>query len=764
MNGEGTFAIKLFMLSDWHVGTGTGIHGYVDRIVQRDVDDGSGGPAAPIVPAKTLVGVWRDSCEVAAQALDSGPAGTWHEWLGFLFGDQYATGGSVLRPAALTIEGPLRLPERLTRLMRDKPRLAWAATFRKPGVAIDPVSGTASEKKLWFDEMARAGLTLEGHGRIEGFTELDEAQRRAAILLLAAGARLLESIGGKRRRGAGRCSLSLEGPGFVPDWSPEAVVDVPGPPSAALDTVPVRVSKPVSQRRGWERAELVVDVEQPILAATTVLGNVTIGEGHVPGWCLMPEVVRRLGREAHALVRTGDLIVTAATPQATDGARTLPAPRALACSKGGKEIIGNRMAGPVELGKPCRDGYVVPATAEIVKPRTTVRMHNSIDDRTQRPTREIGGIYVYRALAARTTLRAEVRVRAGLLQPGWEQQLSGRWRIGRSSKDDYGQASVTVQSMTDQRDDVEAGDLLRVWLLSDLLVRDVRLRPSTSLHDVARALEHALSRAGAPDVSLEPVVEPHRDGSVTVAVGVHRTESWHRGWRMPRATLYGLAAGSCLTFRVTGGPISSDVLAEVHAAGVGDRRSEGFGQVELNHDLLARPVAAEQASDQRKHPATGLEPLLAPGEKGHQEARIFELAAWRTEIRRRCDGIRGERERRAEIIPKGVTNTQLNALRAVVREPSEERAVARFRWLTQTNAGRSDWPAEAISTLHDLLVDQDTIWRLLELPEESLVVTADGVQSLRAELRTEALRILVDSCLAAHSRAEVTEELERSMR
>jgi CRISPR-associated protein Csx10 len=764
MTGEGTFTISLSMLSDWHVGTGTGIHGYVDRMVQRDVEDDSSGPAAPIVPAKTLIGVWRDSCEVAAQALDSGSAGVWHEWLGFLFGDQYATGGSVLRPAALTIEGPLRLPERLTRLMRDKPRLAWAATFRKPGVAIDPVSGTASNNKLWFDEMARAGLTLEGRGHIEGFTELDERQRRAAVLLLTAGARLLEGIGGKRRRGAGRCSMSLEGPGLVPDWSSEAIRDVPGPPSASLRTVPVRVSRPVPKRRGWERAELVIAVEQPILAATTVLGNVTIGEGHVPGWCLMPEVVRRLGREAHALVRTGDLVVTAATPQATDGSRTLPAPRSLACTKDGKEIIGNRMAGPVELGKPCRDGYVVPATAEIVKTHTTVRMHNSIDDRTQRPTREIGGIYVYRALAARTTLRAEVRVQAGLLRPNWEQRLSGRWRIGRSSKDDYGQARVTVRPIADDHDGVEAGDLLRVWLLSDLLVRDVRLRPSTNLQDVARALEQALSRADAPNVRLEPVVEPHQDGSVTVAVGVHRTESWHRGWHMPRATLYGLAAGSCLTFKVTGGSISSDALAEIHAAGVGDRRSEGFGQVELNHDLLTRPISAVQANNEWMQPTTGRKPLLAPGERGHQEARIFERAAWRTEIRRSCDGIRGDRERRAEIIPRGVTNTQLNALRAVVREPSRERAIARFQWLTQEKAGRADWPPDAISTLHDLLTDRDKVWRLLKLPQESLVITTDGVESLRAELRTEALRILVDSCLAAHSRAEVTGDLEGNVR
>lgn len=764
MKHQGEFTISLLMLSDWHVGTGTGLHGYVDRIVQRDTENGSGLLAAPVIPAKTLIGVWRDSCEIAARALDSGPSGVWHEWLEFLFGGQYATGGSVLRPASLTIEGPLRLPERLTRLLRDKPRLAWAVTFRKPGVAIDPASGTASDKKLWFDEMSRAGLRLEGRGRVEGFPDLDDEQRRAAVLLLGAGARLLEGIGGKRRRGAGRCVMSLEGPGFVSEWSSTTVVDVPSPPSTPPDSVSVQVSAPRPQERGWERAELSIAVEQPILAATTVLGNVTIGTGHVPGWCLMPEVVRRLGREAHALVRTGDLVVTAATPQASDGSRTLPAPRALICAKGGHEVIGNRMAGPVGSGKPCRDGYVVPETAEIVKPRTTVRMHNSIDDRTQRPTREIGGIYVYRALAADTVLRAEVRVRTGLLEPGWEQRLSGRWRIGRSSKDDYGQARVTVRRLVDQHHGSGAGDRLKVWLLSDLLVRDVRLRPSTNLDDVARALQQALSRAGAPEVRLEPVVDHQPDGPATFAAGERRTESWHRGWRMPRATLYGLAAGSCLTFKVIDGPIDADVLAEVRAAGVGDRRSEGFGQVELDHDLLTRPVTAGGVGGGRAESAAVREPLLSPGEEGYEEARIFERAAWRTEIRRSCDGIRGDQDLRAEIIPQGVTNTQLNALRAIVREPTPERALARFQWLTRNKAGRADWPAAAVSTFGRLLDDPNVVWNLLQLPEEELVATTDGGEILRADLRAEALKILVDSCLAAHGRAEAAKNLEGGRR
>src|SRR5690606_857768 len=176
-------------------------------------------PGPPIVPAKTLIGVWRDSCEVAAYALDSGPTGVWHDWLEFLFGGQYTTSDTALRPAALASQGALRLPDRLTNLLRRKPQVASAVTFRKPGVAIDPETGTAKTDMLRFEEMARAGVTLTGEGRIEGFEKLDDRQRQAAIALLSAGARLLETIGGNRRRGSGRCRLTVEGEGFTPEWT-----------------------------------------------------------------------------------------------------------------------------------------------------------------------------------------------------------------------------------------------------------------------------------------------------------------------------------------------------------------------------------------------------------------------------------------------------------------------------------------------------------------------------------------------------------------
>ncbi|MER7212628.1 RAMP superfamily CRISPR-associated protein [Streptosporangium sp. NPDC000239] len=777
MTGE--FTISLFMVSDWGVGTGRGASGYVDRLVQREEQSSALAPAPPVVPAKTLVGVWRDSCELAAYALDSGFVGVWHAWVRYLFGGQYApasrtpeAANRTSSPAALTLDGPLRLPGRLSEVLRERPHVALATTFRKPGVAVDPRTGGAEEGMLRFEEMARNGVTLEGRARIDGFDKLDEAQREAAVALLDAGARLLERIGGKRRRGPGRCRMTLDGPGVSPEWTPPPPDGVPPPPGGPRHEVADRPEPAGTAGPGWERVELLVTVEQPVLVAATVLGNVVRGADHLPGWCLMPEVARRLGGGAHALVRTGDLVVTAAFPVSPSGAGTLPVPRVLVHEKNADgTVIGNQMAeGGPSRGKPYREGYLVPEGPErytVVTPAGTVRMHNTIQDDLQRPTREVGGVYVYRALATGTVLRAEVRVRTGTLDDGWARRLAGHWRIGRSAKDDYGKIQVTATPVSAPAGVPPAGGRgdgeLRMWLLSGLLVRDRRLRPSMDPRDVARALERAFAKAGAPGVRLEPVTGTEERPTsattgrgVTSALGEQRTDSWHRGWNLPRPTLYGLAQGSCLTFTVKDGTLTPEVLAEVRAAGVGERRAEGFGQVEFDHHVLLCPVdASPSVSPVPAGPAGPVEPL-APDEKGHREARVFERAAWRAEIHRACERIRADPASRARVVPARVSGTQLNALRRIVRGLPSGRAESELLWLTRDKAGRPSWPKEAVTALRRLLTDPDTVWELLELPQDRLVVTRDGIESLRAELRHEAVRVLMDSCLAAHVRDEAT--------
>ncbi|WP_289007921.1 RAMP superfamily CRISPR-associated protein [uncultured Thermomonospora sp.] len=807
-----TIALTLRMLSDWHIGTGTTLQGHLNRQVLRDEH------GLPYVPAKTLNGVWRDACEVAAHALDSGPSGIWHEWVEYLFGSQHPSPEEAARhpkPAALRLGGPLRLPGALGPALAGRRKLRDAVTFVRPGVAIDPRTGTAAEDKLRFDEMARGGLSLAGTAELPD--ALSERERGCAMALLWAGAVLVEGIGAKRRRGAGRCRLEPSGPGMppgpqrlqelvhnpVPPPRPEEPTgtshasgpvrlraDEPNDPAGTLPAVPeqnqarepqasgparLRADEPdgstatppsgagrPQRTAGWERVLLRIELLTPLIAYDRTVGNAVQGRDHAPGWMLLREVLHRVGSpEAHAAARRGDLVVTPATPM-VDGMPGRPVPRVLAQAKDAPELFRNRMAerdgASGQVFKRVRAGYLPAAGGgrlTLHRPQTTLRMHNTIADASQRPTARLGGVYVYQALAAGTVLGAEVRVRAGLLEAGWHERLPGPWRLGRSRKDDYGLVDVTVVPDVPAgppHRDLRAGDRLKVWLLSDTLVRNARLTPSTDPADLARALQAAFADAGAPGVVLKSVDED--DGLLHASFEVARTDSWHTGWRLPRPTLLGFAAGGCLEFEVVSGWIGAEALAAVELAGVGERRGEGFGQIRLNDPLLEKTAPAIVPEPAVPQPATaqGEPPSFEPGGPGYAEAQVIETAAWRTEIWRLCEERAADPTNPVLRDLTKLSSSQLNGLRGLLNhleepEPRLRKRIDRLtcRWSNDSGA-REDLKA--------LLLDPDQPWRRLRLPEADLTLTADGARRLRRELRAEALRSLLTACLAAHTRRQ----------
>lgn len=742
--------LRLRMLSDWHIGTGGGVHGHLDRRVQRDQD------GLPYVPAKTLAGVWRDACEVAAHALDSGPAGVWHDWVDDLFGTQHHTTGpgrGTSRPARLAVGGALRMPGRMGEALRGRPQLRQAAAFLKVGVAIDPATGTAADEELRVEEMARAGVCLTGSAELGTSPPLGAEQRRAAAALLWAGARLVERIGANRRRGAGRCRLELDGALFPADLDILASASPPAPPPHRYGDVaadPVPASGP-----GWERATLLLRTRTPVLVPAQTQGNLVSGRDHLPGGALFPAVLRCLGGRAAALARRGDLVVTAAAPGP-------PVPRVYLAKKGDPSVLlANALADePDGSGKPAGRGFLDAgaegdgdgdAPPRVVLPETVVRMHNTIRDDVQRPTQDIGGVYIYEALAPGQEFRAEVRVRAGVLTSGWAGKLAGTWRVGASSKDDYGLVDVTLagagplDTSGGTRPGLSEGEELVVWAQSDVLVRDRRLRPSADAADVGRALERALAAAGARGVRLAPL----RDGRTSLALS--RVDSWHRTWQLPRPTLLGVAGGSCLLFRVTQGSVPPRALAEVECGGIGERTAEGFGQVLLNDPRLRRRLATSAVPRQEPpgqapaaERAAGETAPLAPGETGYEEARVIERAAWREAMRRAAEELAADRRRRERIVPTQPTLTQLNAVRRLFPALDDEAVTT---WLDSLA-----WPEEAIARLRRLLTERHTVWDHLKLPEAELTATRDGRETLRAELATEAIRVLLETCLREHAR------------
>ncbi|MEU2999310.1 RAMP superfamily CRISPR-associated protein [Streptomyces sp. NPDC006995] len=803
-SGPVVLTVTVRMLGDWHVGSGAGRHGFVDRGIQRD-DDG-----LPFVPAKTLVGVWRDACETAARALDGGgtQASGWREWVEFLFGGQPASqergvvpdAGAARppRPAALHVDS-LHYPPAMAAVLRSRPLLRGAAVFVKPGVVIDPATGRAEDELLRMEEMARGGIALSGQAELaSGTVELSGEQVACAAGLLDAGARLVDALGGRRRRGAGRCRLEVSGLPYDWQWlqgrsAPPVPEPVPVPVPAALPEASGR--RPAGAQEVWEAAELRLVLRRALVAHERTVGNTVRSAGRVPGRVLLPAVLERLGSaEAATAARAGRLVVTDATVEVAGQAGRVE-PLALARVRGGPGRLVNGLQeqpGHGVVAEPVDgSGYVGPYRPGEPLQRTacvfTQHTHNTIDDTLQRPIEDVGGLYTYQAIAAGTVLRAQVRLPAGLVTEGWQERLSGTWRLGQSRKDGYGLCEVTATAAGCGRarsartgPGKGPGGRLRVWLLSDALVVDTRLRPSSRVADLARVLGDALGvvLAEVPRHAPAALAAPAGGGGV-VGAGVRfsevgRSDPWHARWALPRASLLGLRAGSCLTLEVVSGTLTEQAVARVECEGVGLRRAEGFGQLLIDDPLLYACLAdLAPARKPTECGAAGSVPA-APGVGDGVELpddavsvlAVLEEAAWREAVRRQGPVV--AQAGRDGVLGSGhhlVRSSQLAGLLPLtsgLNRPGDEAARA---WLDRLREvpgerRRRPWPDAVVEAVTALLCEPGRVWDLLGLPEDDMVGGPARAGDLRERLWPVAVRTLVEDCLTALRRDESARRTE----
>lgn len=813
------FCVRIRFVTDWHIGAGAGRHGQIDRLVLRDSD------RCPFVPAKTLTGIWRDACEQVALGLDDGkPRGLWSRWTTYLFGTETHEPGAFAdnrppRPAALCI-GRAQFPEPFRAAFRTRPALHDAITFIKPGVRIDQSSGRVADDNLRFEEMVRAGGYLEARCRLNG-TGLLEAQRQAVTALLAAGARMVRGIGSKRRRGSGECRLELwvDGrPLDVETWldwlDQDASFPEPPDPHPVDDRPPDRVPRPAAApaaaaSRPWWVLDLRIHCLSPVLAFARQAGNVVETLDYVPGTYLLPLVSRCLtmqGCDPAAALAAGGLVVSNATVEVA-GTRGLPVPWAWFRRKDDAGLVGSPQQNPpqddagdhegpiaktvynllaesppdgVQL-KGFREGYVasppwqaraLPAYVRVERAAVT---HNTIEDAVQRPTAAVGGVYTYEAIPEGTVLRAEVRMRGDLaeaLPPDWWHGLGGTHRMGRSKKDDYGLVDIEIAGhrlvTADDLMDIGAVEgRLTVWLVSDLLLRDQRLRPDPSAEGLAEALAEALGGNGTlqlvPRDAVDDAAAPA--GGLLSRIGrVVRRDSWHVRWGLPRPSLIGLRAGSCFVFEVRGGRVNREKLAQLQMTGLGERRAEGYGQVRFNdlHVHTPTPPAgvtvAAVTSKSQPSPSGDLDDELAA------YARRIEDAAWRQQILLRAEAFAGDARSRAqhlELKPGRPAAAQLGALRAALRAPGGPEAVARWLKAVRGNERRSQEWGDSLHAISKLVAPPEDdpashpIWTKLALSgadAEACSMTGDGRERLFREHWFFAVQALLVECARRHAR------------
>lgn len=740
-------------LSDWHVGTGGGRHGHLDRVYDRD-DDGH-----PFVGAKALAGLLRDRMSAIALGLDDGVRAAWSELADVLLGSEPARSVSsepdAPRPSCLVIDAA-RLSPSVKVQLRSRAGLLRALSVERPGVRLDEF-GTAMDDHLRFVELAPVGVRLHGEVR------LPAGAPAAAVALVAVSLADIRAVGGGRRRGHGRCAVTIDG-------DPVAVLAAADATAARDAAAQLSAQRADAASGTFDAAtgtldpsgttrwfHLDVTTLGPVILRRDVRGNVVNTHLEIPGSVLIAALASRAPVAVRRAVAAGLLRFTNAVP-AVDGVPAVPVPLSYHAPKTGDgETAVNllRTIPPADAQLRQVRGVRVVGTGsewQAVRVATVVRSHNVLDDELQRPTSELGGLFSARAIAPGLGFVAQLAIDESALQlvlaecgaASLQELLGGERRIGTSRKDDYGRVRVEVRDVHSdgqQSTPTPNGSTAILLLTSDALVADQRGRLSTRVSTFVERLSQAVG------LQLEAVSKPFARSM--------RTESWHGAWMSARPTLCGVATGSVIEVRSAEGSLSDQdrvALAALGRSGVGMRTAEGFGRFEVDHPLatagdatITTGSADAVSPNQEAVAAEAMSPADA------QMLQRLDDHAWGQLIEERVSIAVG---RGVHLTALGLADSpgrsQLGALRAAVRRNDPDAALSWWNHMRETPSRVQKWSKKSVDVIGSLLAGTTTPWDLLE-------IDAAAARAISGEAASEALgrhaRLASLALIAAASRA-----------
>ncbi|MDO5080952.1 RAMP superfamily CRISPR-associated protein [Buchananella hordeovulneris] len=606
-------SLEIVFTTDWGIGTGLGRAGGVNAALKRDED------GQPFVPASTLTGAIRQQAFVVADALDEAtgggePSGTatrpsWSQFVTGLFGSPQHARLVTFTSAHLSTLGAEAAAPTDSETM--------AAPFHDVvSLAIDADTGTAKNNMLRVIERA-APATLTATARL---LEEDQAgnqlrwtkeQREAALLVVGLACRLVDTLGGERTGGDGRCRIT-------PSNEEQLLSQLQQPPAAPTlpQTASWQAHLCATARQDDDLASFTLDIElcSPLVSFAVPMSNEVPTLDFLRGTALLPWVHTKLRGHcpdnalvANAVVN-GELYVSDALP-VVDGVRGLPLPLALtrpktSVARGGDSstvAFTNRLraaAGDIPQ-KQVRHGYLFPAVERgaFGTPPQLGQQHISYDAVSR--TAKTGHLYLARSLPAgmrlRATLHLSTRLAAELSQP-LEDLLTGTAQLGsRRLTSTYGKVKVNVSALpkSPPQPDASSAAEVTLWFTSDVLVRSGSLGPCGGVEDLLaefarRGVE--LKLADSPDTSA-------------VFVRYRRIDSWSAAGQQPRASRVAIQAGSVLRLQL-GDEADRDVvlpkLQRLGELGIGELGAQGFGRFVVNHSFLeqGRRELRELAADE----------------------------------------------------------------------------------------------------------------------------------------------------------------------
>ena len=578
-----TKLLRIEFQSDWHIGTGAGIPGSVDRQVLRDPQ------GLPYVPGKTLTGILRDAAEFVADIR----GGSVKDLPSKIFGSQPESESRAVsaKIGISSAEFPKEIRDYI--LSND---LTSSLFYVQPGIKINIETGCTEKDNLFSLEKVRRGCVL--YAEVVFMEELSGDEMN----LLNDAVKAVRRIGGKRRRGAGLCKLS---------W-------------ASDDINEQRLSGGVLLQNLDLDSSLMLKVRltnlQPLIIAIKALGNMVQSETEIPGYMLLSYYVNKvfapLGKERmQKAVMNNEIIISNFLPE-LEGHEALPVPLCMAEKKESKGLI-NRLvteAAGNEQIQDIRSGYVRVQPGEVIYYsagiRKGIRTHNTIEDISQRPDETTGGLFTYESIDAGQKFIGILKIAKSLLndimQSDEKENIFAALsrdihKIGRSSKDEYGKIMIETLSQVETENNTSGlfsllnGKYLVLYLKSDLLLKNGYNGYSARLDDVKKALCEKLG------VILEDIPqnewEEKSNGRISPIGGTRghcirtgRRDSWQTVWTLPRPSLIYFREGSIFMFKVADPEHwSSEKAKSLIQSGLGERLAEGYGQVMINPDFICNP-------------------------------------------------------------------------------------------------------------------------------------------------------------------------------
>lgn len=708
---ETTFPVTIDFHSDWLIGTGYSRGKRVDQSVLLDDHD------LPYVPAKTLVGLLRFRAQQVAEALDSGSTGIWHDWHTYVFGSEpsqvnrghtrHSPTPAALFAAPLTMSGAFVAAREAGAFGEiNASDVAKAATVVRAAVALDRDRVTARPDALRFIEHARGGVSLSARWSLGG---ADRDKLWPAILLLASAAKLITAVGGGRRRGAGEAAVSVG----VDDDGLRSLLsrideEVPAPPERIITDTGTSDN---TSGQGLAEYDITIKLLQPTIVDAAATANNVRSAAVIPGGTLLPVVLPSIAADRNA-IRDSRISVSDATIEVA-GRRGLPWPQSFGVDKTSaspqaQNVLRDHVSNP--KNKPRSGFFVTPAESGFTAaaPELSQRLHAVVGDESQGPE----NLFSTNALPAGTVLRAVLSLADGAsLRDG--SGSSRPIRLGRSRKDDYGDAEITIKARsggTQVRSGVEADVPFPVYLESDAVLIDSRGGYAPTAAQLIAELNSRL-----PDRPLRSVrASPDADsGTVRFAecVSVERIDGWQTRWGVPRPSVFALAAGSVVAV-ASSRPLSGDDLARIGATPVGLRTVEGKGRLLIADDWLrAESVSVTTPS--------GKPAAIVPEGSSADPALVHPLlvAAFQTKVDEHALRAAGNMSTRNRYLPAKMSNAQLGLLRGLIEGLGTEEGVAAFRrWRDKVKNSDSPWK-ESVTHL-DSLIDgavgaEAAIWREL---------------------------------------------------